>query len=84
MKIHSEVKLICTAENGESTEYVFEVKKVNKGANVFLIIIVVILVILVLVYLVLRVLGYKIYFNFAMIGAFFRSIGERIRNIFDK
>ena len=84
LKIHSEVKLICTAENGESTEYVFEVKKVNKGANVFLIVIVVILVILVLIYLVLRVLGYKIYFNFAMIGAFFRGIGEKIRNLFDK
>ncbi len=84
LKIHSEVKLICTAENGETTEYVFEVKKVNKGANVFLIIIVVILVILVLIYLVLRVLGYKIYFNFAMIGAFFRGIGEKIRNLFDK
>ena len=84
LKIHSEVKLICTAENGESTEYVFEVTKVNKGANVFLIIIVVILVILILIYLVLRVLGYKIYFNFAMIGAFFRGIGEKIRNLFDK
>lgn len=84
LKIHSEVKLICKAENGESTEYVFEVQKVNKGANVFLIIIVVILVILVLIYLVLRVLGYKIYFNFAMIGAFFRGIGEKIRSLFDK
>ena len=84
LKIHSEVKLICTAENGDTTEYVFEVKKVNKGANVFLIVIVVILVILVLIYLVLRVLGYKIYFNFAMIGAFFRGIGEKIRNLFDK
>ena len=84
LKINSVVTFRCVAEDGQSTEYKFKVTKVNKGANVFLIFLVVVLVILILVYLVLRVLGYKIYFNFAMIGAFFRGLGERIKNIFDK
>ena len=84
LKIRSTVIFRCVAENGEENVYKFKVTKVKKGANVFLIFLVVILVIAVLVYLVLRVLGYKIYFNFAMIGAFFRGIGEKIRNIFDK
>ena len=84
LKIHSTVLFRCVAENGEENVYKFYVNKVKKGANAFLIILVVLLVIAILVYLVLRVLGYKIYFNFAMIGAFFRGIGERIRNIFDK
>ena len=43
-----------------------------------------IIIVLLLIYLVLRLLGYKIYFNFAMIGAFFRGIGDGIRRLFDK
>ena len=79
------VSVICTSEDKKNTvQYQFNIKEVAKGTNVFLVVVVVILILAVIVYLVLRLLGYKIYFNFSVIGAFFRSIGEKIKNIFNK
>lgn len=85
LKYGSKVTLTCTSEDETRTvKYTFNIAGVEKGTNVFLIALIILIVILIVVYLILRLLGYKIYFNFAVIGAFFRSIGEKIRNIFDK
>ena len=85
LKKGSDITITCTSEDGESTEkYTIEVESVAKGTNVFLIVLLVIIILLVIVYFVLRLLGYKIYFNFAAVGAFFRSIGEKFKNMFDK
>ena len=56
---------------------------VKEGTNVFLIIVLIILIIVVIGYIILRLMGYKVYFNLSVIGSFFRSIGEKIKNIFD-
>ena len=64
--------------------YRVKVVGVVKKTNALLVVIIVIIIVLLLLYLVLRLLGYKIYFNFAMIGAFFRGIGESIANLFDR
>ena len=67
------ITINCVAQDGTTNEtYTITVNK-QKGTNVILVI-----------YLVLRLLGYKIYFNFAMIGAFFRGIGESFRRMFDR
>ncbi len=85
LKYGSKIEIKCLSEDESATAtYVINVDKVIKGTNAFLVILVVIIIILILVYLVLRLLGYKIYFNFAVIGAFFRGIGEKIKNIFDR
>lgn len=85
LKYGSKIVIKCLSEDKTSTsEYVIQVTGVKKGTNVFFIVILVILVLFFIVYLVLRLLGYKIYFNFSMIGAFFREIGQKIKNIFDK
>lgn len=85
LKYASVVIVKCVSEDGEDTaEYNIIVDGVEKGTNVFLIIILVIIIICILVYLVLRLLGYKIYFNTAVIGAFFRGMGEKVKNVFDK
>ena len=77
----SKVVITCVAEDNETTEvYTITTKMPKKGAPLFLIIIVIILVILVLVYLVLRLLGYRIYFNFSAITAMFREMKEKKRN----
>ena len=81
----SKIKIECTSEDGENTAtYTINITGVEKGTNIFLIIIIIIIVIFIIIYLILRLLGYKIYFNFEVIGAFFRGIGEKITNIFDK
>ncbi len=85
LKYGSEISIKCTSEDGENTEvYTITVDDVEEGPNVFLIILLVIIIICILVYLVLRLLGYKIYFNTAMIGSFFRGMGEKAKNTFDK
>ena len=85
LTVGNKVSIICRSEDESNTvEYKINIKGIDKGTNYFFVIIVVILIILILFYLVLRLLGYKIVFNFEVIGAFFRGIGERIRNIFDK
>ena len=78
------ITIDCLAQDGVTNEkYTINVKK-QKGANIFLIILIIIIIVGLLIYLVLRLLGYKIYFNFAMIGAFFRGIGESIKRAFDR
>ena len=47
----------------------------NKIARKTLIILI-ILIVLVLIYVVLRLMGYRIYFNPAMLGAMFRGNGK--------
>lgn len=85
LSVGDSVTIKCTSEDGENTvEYIIAIDGVEKGTNVFFIIIVVILVILVLIYLIMRLLGYRIYFNASVIGAFFRGMGEKVKNIFDK
>ena len=85
LKYGSKIEIKCLSEDESATAtYVINVDKVIKGTNAFLVILVVIIIILILVYLVLRLLGYKIYFNFAVIGAFFRGLGEKFKNIFDR
>ena len=85
LSVGNRVSIICRSEDESNTvEYTIKINGIDKGTNYFFIIIVVILIILILFYLVLRLLGYKIVFNFEVIGAFFRGIGERIRGIFDK
>ena len=78
------ITIKCVAQNNTTNEtYTIKVNK-QKGTSLFLIVLIVIIIVLLLIYLVLRLLGYKIYFNFAMIGAFFRGIGDGIRRLFDK
>ena len=85
LKVGDSVEITCTSEDDEDVQkYTLAIDGVEKGTNVFFIIIVVILVILVLVYLILRLLGYRIYFNASVIGAFFRGMGEKVKNVFDK
>lgn len=85
LKVGDSVEITCTSEDEEDVQkYTLAIDGVEKGTNVFFIIIVVILVILVLIYLVMRLLGYRIYFNASVIGAFFRGMGEKIKNVFDK
>lgn len=81
----SVVEILCTSEDGENTaKYTITIDGVEKGTNVFLIVILIIIIVCILIYLVLRLLGYKIYFNTAVIGSFFRGIGEKFKNMFDK
>lgn len=85
VSLGDDIYVECKAEDGVTKEtYKVKVVSVAKKTNALLVIIIVILIVLLLLYLVLRLLGYKIYFNFAMIGAFFRGIGESISNLFDR
>lgn len=85
LKYGSEIKISCRSEDDSTVEvYTITVDDVEEGPNVFLIILLVIIIICILIYLVLRLLGYKIYFNTAMIGSFFRGMGEKAKNTFDK
>ncbi len=77
----SEVVIRCVSEDGEDiVEYTITIDGVEKGTNIFFIIILVIIIILILIYLVLRLLGYRIYFNF---GSLFRGMNEKVKNVFD-
>lgn len=79
------ITITCIAEDGVTkATYYIEISGRKKKTNGFFVILIVLLIIAVLVFIVLRLLGYKIYINFAVIGAFFRGIGEKIKNIFDK
>lgn len=80
----SKIVIHVKAEDGSVTDYVITITDVSKGTNIVLIIILVIVIIIVIGYIILRLMGYKVYFNFSLIGSFFRSIGEKIKNIFDR
>lgn len=85
LKVGSKIDISCTAEDGESTvAYDISIDGVEKGTNVFLIILVVVGIILFLGFLLLKLLGYKVVLNFSVVGAFFRGLGEKFNNIFDK
>ena len=73
----SEITIKVTAEDASTTEYVIVVTGVEKGPNIFLIIIIVLILVLVIAYTILRILGYKIYFNFSMLGSMFRNFGKK-------
>lgn len=80
----SEIIIHVTAEDGSVTDYVIKITGISKGANVVLIVILIIIIIIIIGYIILRLMGYKVYFNLSIIGSFFRSIGEKIKNIFDR
>lgn len=84
LQLGSVIKVISTAEDGTVAEYVINITGIEKGSNTLLIVILVIVIALLLVYVVLRLLGYKIYFNFSLIGSAFRSLWEKIKNIFNR
>ncbi len=71
--IGSMVRVRVIAEDATFTDYVITIAGIEKGTNVFLIIIVVILLVLIIAYTILRILGYKIYFNFSMLTSLFRG-----------
>ena len=54
----------------------FKIAEIKGGASSFWLIILAIIVILVIIYIVLRLMGYRIYFNPAMLGAMFRGNGK--------
>lgn len=82
----SVVTIRCTSPDEDITpmDYNITIDGVDKGTNIVIIVILVIIIIIVLIYLVLRLLGYRIYFNFSVFGAFFRGLGEKFNNMFDK
>lgn len=85
LQVGSVIKIICTSEDeNDIATYTISIDGIEKGTNTFLIVLIVIIIVLILIYLVLRLLGYRIYFNFGVIGAFFRGIGEKVSSIFDK
>ena len=67
---------VTSADESEKAEYTIKISKVKSGASSILIIILIILIVLVLIYVVLRLMGYRIYFNPAMLGAMFRGNGK--------
>lgn len=70
-------KVIVTSEDGTNPQtYEFKIVEIKGGASSFWLIILAIIVILVIIYIVLRLMGYRIYFNPAMLGAMFRGNGK--------
>ena len=67
---------VTSADRSDSAEYTIKISKVKSGASSLLLIILIILIVLVLIYVVLRLMGYRIYFNPAMLGAMFRGNGK--------
>ena len=67
---------VISGDQSEDVEYVIKVSKIKSGASSILLIILIILIVLILIYVVLRLLGYRIYFNPAMLGAMFRGNGK--------
>lgn len=81
LKTGSKVEITCVADDKETTEkYTISVKSPKKGMPLILVILIVLVIILVLVYFVLRLLGYRIYFNFSAISAMFREMKEKKKN----
>lgn len=67
---------VSSADGSDEAEYTIKISKVKSGASSILLIILIILIVLVLIYVVLRLMGYRIYFNPAMLGAMFRGNGK--------
>ena len=73
LKVGSQIKITVTAEDGTSQAYYLNISGMKKSANVFLVIFVVLIIIVVIAYLLLRIMGYRIYFNFDAIKEAFKS-----------
>ncbi len=73
LNVGSKVTIRVMAEDATFTDYVLTITGVDKGTNVFLIIVIVIILVLIIAYTILRILGYKIYFNFSMLSSLFRG-----------
>lgn len=73
LKVGSQIKITVTAEDGTSQAYYLNISGMKKSANVFLVIFVVLIIIVVIAYLLLRIIGYRIYFNFDAIKEAFKS-----------
>lgn len=69
------VNVFSEDESNDET-YTIKVTKVKSGASSILIIILIIIIVLILIYVVLRLMGYRIYFNPAMLGAAMRGDGK--------
>ncbi len=84
LRLGSKITINSVAENGAIATYEINIIGVEKGTNMVLVVFLIILIGGLIVYAVLRLLGYKVYFNFSLIGSMFRSIGQKIKNIFDR
>lgn len=84
LKMGSEILVTVTAEDGSTSVYKIVVAGMTKGANIFLVVLLIIVIILVIGYIVLRLLGYKVVINLGIITTFFRRLGQKIKNIFDR
>lgn len=67
---------VTSPDETQSVEYIIRIAEVKSGASSILLIILAIIVILVIIYIVLRLMGYRIYFNPAMLTAMFRGNGK--------
>ena len=73
LKVGSQIKITVTAEDGSTRAYYLNITGIKKNANIFVIILIVLLIIVILGYLILRLLGYRIYFNFDMLASKFKK-----------
>ena len=67
---------VTSPDETQTVEYTIRIAEVKSGASSILLIILAIIVILVIIYIVLRLMGYRIYFNPAMLTAMFRGNGK--------
>ncbi len=85
LSIASVITIECTSQDEVDTAvYTITIDGVEKGTNVFLIVLLIIIIIIILIILIMRMLGYKIYFNMEAVKAAFRGMGEKAKNTFDK
>lgn len=83
--IASVISIECTSQDEVDTAvYTITIDGVEKGTNMFLVILLIIIIIIILIILIMRMLGYKIYFNMEAVKAAFRGMGEKAKNTFDK
>ena len=81
----SVITIECTSQDEVDTAvYTITIDGVEKGTNMFLVILLIIIIIIILIILIMRMLGYKIYFNMEAVKAAFRGMGEKAKNTFDK
>lgn len=67
---------VTSPDETQTVEYIIRIAEVKSGASSILLIILAIIVILVIIYIILRLMGYRIYFNPAMLTAMFRGNGK--------
>jgi hypothetical protein len=84
LKSDRTVTIIVKSEDGKNQRQYSIKFQVKKGANIFVVILIVIIIIIILILLVMRLLGYKIVINSEVIGAWFRGLGGKVKDKFDK